>query len=141
MKIFDTKDSKVSSRKFESFHRKDSELEASPNDFSEVSNRKFESSQSKVPGSECSPDSVCKASSPKFESSHRKHSDDSKLCDTNFESSDMKDSKIDGRSRSRTTKQINSYKKNFSKGHSIHWKLHELDTRLRHLQSLVLSIR
>ena len=44
MKIFDTKDSKVSNRKFESFHRKHSELEESPNDFSEVSNRKFESS-------------------------------------------------------------------------------------------------
>ena len=59
----------------------------------------------------------------------------------NFESSDTKGSKIDGRSRSRTNTQINAYKKNFSKGHSIHWKLHELDTRLRHLQSLVLSMR
>ena len=97
-------------------HRKHSELEESANDFPEVPIRKFESS-------------------------HRKHSDDSKLCDANFESSDMKDSKIDGRSRSRTTKQINSYKKNFSKGHSIQWKLQELDTRLRHLQSLVLSMR
>ena len=116
MKSFDTKDSKVSNRKFESSHRKD-------------------------PESECSPDGVCKVSNRKFESSHRKDSDDSKLCDPNFESSDMKDSKIDGRSRSRTTKQINSYKKNFSKGHSIHWKLQELDTRLRHLQSLVLSLR
>ena len=44
MKIFDTKDSKASNRKFESFHRKHSESEESPNDFSEVSNRKFESS-------------------------------------------------------------------------------------------------
>ena len=116
MKSFDTKDLKVSNGKFESSHRKHSEMEESPNDFAEVSNGKFESSQSK-------------------------DSDDSKLCDTNFESSDTKDSKIDGRSRSRTTKQINSYKKNFSKGYSIHWKLQELDTRLRHLQSLVLSMR
>ena len=116
MKSFDTKDSKVSSRKFESSRRKD-------------------------PESECSPDGVCKVSNGKFESSHRKDSDDSKLCDPNFESSDTKDSKIDGRSRSRTTKQINSYKKNFSKGHSIQWKLQELDIRLRHLQSLVLSMR
>ena len=141
MKSFNTKDLKVSSRKFESSHRKHSELEEPPNDFSEVSNRKLESSHRKDPESECSPDAVCKVSSRKFESSHRKDSDDSKLCDTNFESSDAKDSKIDGRSRSRTTKQINSYKKNFSKGHSIRWKLQELDTRLRHLQSLVLSMR
>lgn len=44
MKSFDTKDSndsKVSSRKFESFHRKHSELEESPKDFSEVSSRKI----------------------------------------------------------------------------------------------------
>ena len=113
----------------------------STNDPSEVSIRKFESFHRKDPESECSPDGVCKVSSRKFESSHRKDSDDSKLCDTNFESSDAKDSKIDGRSRSRTTKQINSYKKNFSKGYSIQWKLQELDTRLRHLQSLVLSMR
>ena len=82
-----------------------------------------------------------KVSNGKFESSHRKHSDDFKLSTGNFESSDTKDSKIDGRSRSRTTKQINSYKKNFSKGHSLQWKLQELDTRLRNLQSLVLSMR
>ena len=141
MKSFDTKDLKVSSRKFESSHRKHSELEESPNDFPEVSIRKFESSHRKDPESECSPDAVCKVPNAKFESSRRKHSDDSKLCDTNFESSDMKDSKIDGRSRSRTTKQINSYKKNFNKRYSIQWKLQELDTRLRHLQSLVLSMR
>ena len=56
MKSFDTKDSndsKVSSRKFESFHRKHSVLEESPNDFSVVSNRKFESSHRKDPKSEC----------------------------------------------------------------------------------------
>ena len=141
MKSFDTKDLKVSSRKFESSHRKHSELEESPDNIPEVSSRKFESSHRKDPESECSPDGVCKVSNGKFESSHRKDSDDSKLCDPNFESSNAKDSKIDGRSRSRTTKQINSYKKNFSKGHSIQWKLQELDTRLRHLQSLVLSMR
>ena len=123
MKSFDTKDSKVPNGKFESSHRKHSELEEPPNDFPEVSIRKFESSHRKDPESECSPDAVCKVSNGKLESSQ------------------SKDSKIDGRSRSRTTKQIHSYKKNFSKGYSIHWKLQELDTRLRHLQSLVLSMR
>ena len=141
MKSFDTKDLKVSSRKFESSHRKDSEMEEPPNDFPEVSNGKFESSHTKDSEMEESANDFPEVPNGKFESSHRKHSDDFKLCDPNFESSDMKDSKIDGRSRSRTTKQINSYKKNFSKGYSIHWKLQELDTRLRHLQSLVLSMR
>ena len=45
----------------------------------------------------------------------------------NFESSDTKDSEIHGRDPDQ--EQINkfTYKKNFSKGYSIHWKLHELD--------------
>ena len=43
MKSFDTKDSKVSSGKFESSHRKHSELEESLNGFPEVSIGKFES--------------------------------------------------------------------------------------------------
>ena len=50
MKSFDTKDLKVPSTKFESFHRKDYEYE-------------------------CSPDGVCEVSSRKFESFHRKHSE------------------------------------------------------------------
>ena len=41
MKSFDTKDLKVPNGKFESSHRKHSELEQSPNEFEEVSNRKF----------------------------------------------------------------------------------------------------
>ena len=116
-------------------------MQSKDSESGKVSIRKFESTHRKDPESECSLDTIDKVSSRKFESFHRKHSDDFKLCDTNFESSDMKDSNIDGRSRSRTTKQINSYKKNFSKGYSIQWKLQELDTRLRHLQSLVLSMR
>ena len=59
MKIFDTKDSKVSSRNSGSFHRKHSVLEESHSDFSEVSNRKFESLLRKDPNSECSHDWVC----------------------------------------------------------------------------------
>ena len=71
MKSFDTKDLKVSNGKFESSHRKHSELEESPNDFPEVPNAKFESFHRKDPESECSPDEVCKVSNRKFESSHR----------------------------------------------------------------------
>ena len=53
MKIFETKDSKVSNRKFESFHRKDSETECSLDEVCEVSIGKilmipnFESSYTK----------------------------------------------------------------------------------------------
>ena len=75
MKSFDTKDLKVSNRKFESSHTKHSEMEESPNDFPEVSIRKFESSHRKDPESECSPDGVWKVPNRKFESSHRKHSE------------------------------------------------------------------
>ena len=57
-----------------------------------------------------------KNSSRKFESSHREHSemeeppnDFSEVSNGEFESSQSKDRKIDGRSRSRTTSQINSY--------------------------------
>ena len=51
-----------------------------------------------------------------------------------------KDSKSDGRSRLRSVKQIEAYKRNFSKGGVIELKLQELDDRMRHLQSLVLGV-
>ena len=131
----------VSSRNFESSHRKDPESKCSPDGFGKLSSRNRESSHRNDSVLEESTNYFSEVSNGKFESSQSKDSDDSKLRDTNFESADTKDSKIDGRSRSRTVKQINAYKKNFSKGHSIHWKLQELDARLRHLQSLVLSMR
>ena len=50
------------------------------------------------------------------------------------------DSKVDGRSKPRSTKQIEAYKRNFHKGGDIELKLQELDDRMRHLQSLVLRL-
>ena len=50
------------------------------------------------------------------------------------------DLKVDGRSKPRSTKQIEAYKRNFHKGDDIESKLQELDVRMRHLQSLVLRI-
>jgi hypothetical protein len=47
------------------------------------------------------------------------------------------ESKADGRTRPRSDKQMEAYKRNFSKGDSIELRLRELDTRMRHLQSLV----
>ena len=51
-----------------------------------------------------------------------------------------KDSKLDGRSRLRSVKQIKAYKRNFCKADSIEFKVGELDVRMRHLQSLVLQV-
>ena len=50
------------------------------------------------------------------------------------------DSKVDGRSKPRSIKQIEAYKRNFHKGGDIELKLQELDDRMRHLQSLVLRL-
>ena len=48
------------------------------------------------------------------------------------------DSKVDGRSKPRSTKQVEAYKRNFHKGGDIELKLQELDVRMGHLQSMVL---
>ena len=48
--------------------------------------------------------------------------------------------KVDGRSKPRSIKQIEAYKRNFHKGDDIELKLQELDDRMRHLQSLVLRV-
>ena len=50
------------------------------------------------------------------------------------------DSKVDGRSKPRSTKQIEAYKRNFHKGGDIELKIQEFDGRMRHLQSLVLRL-
>ena len=65
-----------------------------------------------------------------------------------FESKDLgdtvgisrNDSKVDGRTRPRSVKQMEAYKRNFGKADSIELKLGELDARMRHLQSLVLRL-
>ena len=87
----------------------------------------------------------------KFESSESKDSELNKPANElseSFESKDSnntirvtrKDSKLDGRSRLRSVKQIEAYKRNFGKGDSIELRLRELDVRMRHLQSMVLRV-
>ena len=49
--------------------------------------------------------------------------------------------KVDGRSKPRTQKQIQSYSNNFGKRDSLAKKVEELDSRLRFLQRVVLSLR
>ena len=50
------------------------------------------------------------------------------------------DLKVDGRSKPRSSKQIEAYKRNFHKEGDIELKIQELDVRMRHLQSLVLRL-
>ena len=119
MQSFDTKDSNILKsfdRKFESFESKDSEVKQPANDFVES----FESKDSEV---ELSHNGVAQNFDGKFES---------------FES---KDTKVDGRSKPRTRKQIDAYKRNFGAGKVIERKIYELDRRVQHLQNIVLGMK
>ena len=119
MQSFDTKDSNTLEsfdRKFESFESKDSEVKQPANDFVES----FESKDSEV---ELSHNGVAQNFDGKFES---------------FES---KDTKVDGRSKPRTRKQIDAYKRNFGAGKVIERKIYELDKRVQHLQNIILGMK
>ena len=125
MQSFDTKDSNTLEsfdRKFESFESKHSEVEQSDNDFVESFDRNFESLESKGSEVEFSQNGVAQ----KF--------------DEKFKSSESKDTKVDGRSKPRTRKQIDAYKRNFGAGKVIERKIYELDKRVQHLQQLLLKI-
>ena len=71
---------------------------------------------------------------PKFESFVKEECSD-------FIVSDERSSKVDGRSKPRTQKQIESYSNNFGKRDSLATKVEELDSRLSFLQRVVLSMR
>ena len=136
MESLHTKDcnhSKVSSPNFESFESKDSDLDESTNEISESFDTKL-----------CNDTEV---SSRKFESFESKDSEKDSLVDRilkvsigNFQSSESKVLKIDGRTKPRSQKQIDTFKRNFSKSKSLELKIQELDLRMRHLQSLVLRL-
>jgi hypothetical protein len=161
MESFDTKDCEVMEsfdRKFEKFPSKDSELEESANDLSESFDRKFGSSESKDSGDDVPVDGVLESFDRKIGSFESKDSELEESVDgvlesfdrkfESFESKDSKntrrvtrkDSKLDGRTRPRSVKQMEAYKRNFGKGDSIELRLRELDARMRHLQSLVLQV-
>ena len=134
MESFDTKDCEVMEsfdRKFEKFRSKDAELEEPTSEISESFDRKFESSESKDSDLDKPANELSESFDRKFE------------C---LESKDLGDtvsgneSRVDGRSRPRSVKQIEAYKRNFHKGDTIESKLQELDDRMRHLQSLVLGV-
>ena len=70
---------------------------------------------------------------PKFESLVKEECSE-------FIVSDERSSKVDGRSKPRTQKQIESYSNNFGKRDSLAKKVEELDSRLSFLQRVVLSL-
>ena len=127
-------------------------------EISESFDRKFGSSESKDSGDDVPVDGVLESFDRKFESSESKDSDLDKPANELSESFDRKfgsleskdsgdtvrvsrnESKVDGRTRPRSVKQMEAYKRNFGKGDSIELRLRELDARMRYLQSLVLRV-
>ena len=94
----------------------------------EVLNPNLESSGTKDAKVEKPEGSLVGDSVPKFESFVKKSCAD-EVC-----------TKVDGRSKRRTQKQIESYRYNFSKRVSLAKKIEELDSRLSFLQRVVLSL-
>ena len=141
---------KVSTGKFESFESKDSELEESISGDPKVSTRKFESFKSKDSRDNGTfIDSNVLRNVESFDRLGQKHENESVILQElnstisnqkikTFDS--IKETKNDGRSKPRTQKQIDSYGRHFRKGRSIALKVQELDSRLRNLQSFVLSM-
>ena len=138
-------------RKFESFESKDSDLDKPANELSESLDGKFESFESK----DLELDEPVDEFSESFESKDLEMKEPvyelSESFDRKFGSLESKDSgdtvrvsknesKVDGRTRPRSVKQMEAYKRNFGKGDSIELRLRELDARMRHLQSLVLDV-
>ena len=107
----------------ESFESKDSEVKEANNDVAESFDRKFESFESKHSEVELLGNGIAES------------------FDRKSERSELKDTKVDGRSKPRTRKQIDTYKRNFNAGKSIEWKIKELDMRVQHLQRLLLNIQ
>ena len=97
-------------------------------DVMESFDRKIEKFRSKDSESEESVDGVLESFDRKFEKFWSK------------DTISRNDLKADGRSKPRSTKQIEAYKRNFHKGGDLELKLQELDDRMGHLQSLVLRL-
>ena len=100
----------------------------------EVSDPNLGSSGTKDVKVEESEGSLVTYSIPKFESFVKEECSDLIF-------SDERSSKVDGRSKPRTQKQIQSYSNNFGKRDSLAKKVEELDSRLSLLQRVVLSMR
>ena len=99
----------------------------------EVSDPKLESFGTKDAKVEELEGSLVGDSVPKFESFGRESCSELSI-------SEGRSCKVDGRSKPRTQKQIESYSNNFGKRDSLATKVEELDSRLSFLQRVVLSL-
>ena len=99
----------------------------------EVSGPKLESFGTKDAKVEKLEGGLVDASVPNFESFGRESCNELSI-------SEGKSSKVDGRSKPRTQKQIQSYRYNFSNRDSLAKKIEELDSRLTFVQRIVLSM-
>ena len=99
----------------------------------EVSDPKLESFGTKDAKVEELEGSLVGDSVPKFESFGRESCSELSI-------SEGRSSKVDGRSKPRTQKQIESYSNNFGRRDSVARNIIELDSRLSFLQRVVLSL-
>ena len=120
-------------RKFEKFRSKDSELEESGNEILESFDRKLEKFRSTDSGFSVPANEPSESFGRMIESFELKDSGDTVRVSRN-------ESKVDGRTKPRSVKQMEAYKRNFDKRNSIELRIRELDARMRHLQSLVLGV-
>ena len=133
-----------SGRKFQSFSTKDSELDQSDNRVSQSFDRKFEiTDKEALPDSESFDTKDSNVSIPNFDNSANLYKNEQSVTVSNhvsLEPQGSEKSKIDGRCKPRSRKQIEAYKRNFNARKSLEMRIDELDLRVRHLQSLVLSL-
>ena len=137
-------------RKFEGFDTKDSEVKQSNIRVAESFDPKFEiADEEALPDSESFGTFSTKDSDvsiPNFDNSANSNgkeqsSDYVSLSDcASLGSQGPKKSKTDGRSKPRSQKQIEAYKRNFNARKPPELRIDVLDLRVRHLQSLVLSL-
>ena len=114
----------------------------SDNDFVESFDRKFEiTDEEPLPDLESFDMKDPNVSIPNFDKFNA-NSDNSENPSTqlNCACSGSEKSKADGRCKPRSQKQIEAYKRNFNAGKSRELRIDQLDLRIRHLQSLVLSL-
>ena len=159
---FESKDSEVeqsdnevvesfdrSFQNFDTLSTKNSELEQSDNEVVESFDRKFEiTDEESLPDSGSFDTKDSHVSISKFvifdknslDNIEQSHSCASLSTCAGSRSQGSEKLNTDGRCKPRSQRQIEAYKRNFSARKSIELKVEELDSRLRHLQSLVLSL-
>ena len=129
-------------RKFEGFDTKDSEVKQSDNEVVQSFDQKFEiTDEEALPDSESFDTNDSNVSIPNFDKFNANSDNSEQSCRLLYcTCSRSEKSKADGRRKPRSQKQIEAYKRNFSSRKSVELRINELDLRVRHLQSSILSL-